>query len=155
MTRRITPLAFLVLALAYGWMASRIELDPWSAAEAFNARTLPFIYAVLLGLLCLPLLVRGMQPQRGDTGADSLDRADWRGWRTAGLIAAAVVGFGLLIPFAGLWPSAFLLLAASLLAAGERRPVVLAGAPAGLAALGWLVIEKLLGVYLDPGIWFD
>ena len=154
MTRRIAPLAFLVLAVAYGWMASRIELDPWSASEAFNARTLPFIYAVLLGLLCLPLLGRGMQVQR-DAGADVPDRADWHGWRTAGLIAAAVVGFGFLIPFAGLWPSAFLLLAASLLAAGERRWLVVLGAPAGLAALGWLVIEKLLGVYLDPGIWFD
>ncbi len=154
MTRRIAPLAFLVVAIAYGWMARRIELDPWSAAEALNARTLPFIYAVLLGLLCLPLLVRGMQVQR-DTSADVSERVDWRGWRTAGLIAAAVVGFGLLIPFAGLWPSAFLLLAASLLAAGERRWPVVLGAPAGLAALGWLVIEKLLGVYLDPGLWFD
>ena len=154
MTRRITPLAFLALAIAYGFMASRIELDPWSAAEALNARTLPFIYAVLLALLCLPLLVRGMQVQRSADG-DSADRADWRGWRTAGLIAAAVVGFGLLIPFAGLWPSAFLLLAASLLAAGERRWPVVLGAPAGLSALGWLVIENLLGVYLDPGIWFD
>lgn len=154
MTRRITPLAFLVLAIAYGWMASRIELDPWSAAEALNARTLPFIYAVLLGLLCLPLLARGMRVKQ-DTGADVADRPDWHGWRTAGLIAGAVIGFGLLIPFAGLWPSAFLLLAASLLAAGERRWPVVLGAPAGLAALGWLVIEKLLGVYLDPGIWFD
>ena len=154
MTRRITPLAFLALAVAYGFMASRIELDAWSAAEALNARTLPFIYAVLLGLLCLPLLVRGMQAQE-DAGSDSPGRADWRGWRTAGLIAAAVVAFGLLIPFAGLWPSAFLLLGASLLAAGEQRWAVLLGAPAGLAALGWLVIEKLLGVYLDPGIWFD
>ena len=154
MTRRITPLAFLVIAIAYGFMASRIELDPWSAAEALNARTLPFIYAVLLGLLCLPLLVRGMQVQR-DASADAPNQLDWRGWRTAGLIAVAVVAFGLLIPFAGLWPSAFLLLAASLLAAGERRWPVVLGAPAGLAALGWLVIEMLLGVYLDPGIWFD
>ncbi len=154
MTRRITPFAFLALAVAYGWMASRIELDPWSAAEALNARTLPFIYAVLLGLLCLPLLARGMQAQ-GDRVADSHGRRDWRGWCTAGLIAAAVVAFGLLIPLAGLWPSTFLLLAASLLATGERRWLVVLGAPAGLAALGWLVVEKLLGVYLDPGIWFD
>ena len=154
MTRRITPLAFLVLAIAYGWMSSRIQLDPWSAAEALNARTLPFIYAVLLGLLCLPLLVGGM-PATRDVGADGHHRVDWRGWRTAGLIAALVVGFGLLIPFAGLWPAAFLLLAASLLATGERRWPVVLGAPAGLAALGWLVIEQLLGVYLDSGIWFD
>lgn len=151
MTRRIAPLAFLALAIAYGWMASRIELDPWSAEEALNARTLPFIYAILLALLCLPLLVRGMQAQ----GEAVQGRLDWRGWRTAGLIAAAVVGFGLLIPFAGLWPSTVLLLAASLLATGERRWLVVLGAPTGLALFGWLVVEKLLGVYLDPGIWFD
>lgn len=151
MTRRITPLAFLALAIAYGWTASRIELDPWSAEEAFNARTLPFIYAVLLALLCLPFLVRGMQAQ----GETAQSRPDWRGWRTAGLIAAAVVGFGLLIPFSGLWPATVLLLAASLLATGERRWLVVLGAPTGLALLGWLVVEKLLGVYLDPGIWFD
>lgn len=148
MTRRIAPLAFLALAIAYGWMASRIELDPWSAEEALNARTLPLTYAALLALLCLPLLLRGMQAQ-----GDILHGGP--GWRTAGLIAAAVVGFGLLIPFAGLWPSTVLLLASSLLAAGERRWLVVFGAPTVLALFGWLVVEKLLGVYLDPGIWFD
>ena len=154
MTRRIAPLAFLALAIAYGVMASRIELDPWSAAEALNARTLPFIYAVLLALLSLPLLVRGMQAQ-GNAAGDAPSRLDWRGWRTAGLIAASVVGFGLLIPFVGLWPSTVLLLVASLLAAGERRWLVVLGAPTALALFGWLVVEKLLGVYLDPGLWFD
>ena len=154
MTRRIAPLAFLAVAIAYGLLASRIELDPWSAAETFNARTLPFLYAVLLGLLCLPLLVRGVSVQ-GEPGDDRERGRDWRGWRTAGLIAIAVVGFGLLIPRVGLWPSTFLLLAASLLAAGERRWPVILGAPAGLALVGWLLVEELLGVYLDPGIWFD
>lgn len=154
MTRRIAPLAFLVLAGAYGWMANRIELDPWSAAEALNARTLPFIYAVLLALLSVPLLVRGMQVQ-GNAAGDPPNPRDWRGWRTAGLIAAAVVGFGLLIPLAGLWPSTVLLLVASLLATGERRWLVVLGAPAALALLGWLLVEKLLGVYLDSGLWFD
>ena len=105
-------------------------------------------------LLCVPLLVRGMQVQ-GNVAGDPPNPRDWRGWRTAGLIAAAVVVFGLLIPFAGLWPSTVLLLVASLLATGERRWLVVLGAPAALALLGWLVVEKLLGVYLDPGLWFD
>ena len=148
MIRRAVPLALLALALGYGWLATRIELDPWSAAQLLNARTLPIAYAVLLGALALAMTIRGVV-QEGVTGSDG------RRWLTLGLIAAAIVAFGVLIPYAGLWPATVVLLACSLLATGERRVWVVLAAPAGVALLGWLLIEVVLGVYIDPGTWFD
>lgn len=146
--RRAAALSLLALAVGYGWLATRIELDPWSASELLNARTLPLAYAVLLGALALAMTVRGVV-REGVAGGDG------RRWLTLGLIAAAIVAFGLLIPHAGLWPSTVLLLACSLLATGERRVWVVLAAPAAVAALGWLLIEVVLGVYIDRGTWFD
>lgn len=145
---RLAPLCLAAVAAIYLWQAFDIPLDPWSAAEAINARTLPLVYGVLLLVISLALVVR--EPSGGELTASSSRR-----WRELGSHAGAIVGFGLLIPWAGLWISLAALLVAGLLIAGERRPWVLGLAPLGTAGLAWLLVGVVLDVYIDPGRWFS
>ena len=151
MTKRLLPLALIGFAAVYLWQASAIALDPWSAEEAINARTLPVIYACCLLILAVALFIR--PPTPGD--APSPPAEGWRRWLTLAAHCGAIVGFGVAIPWAGPWLALAALLLASLLIAGERRWWVLVTAPAVTAAASWLLIVVVLGVYIDPGRWFS
>ena len=146
---RLAPVCLAALAVAYIWQTYAIPLDPWSAAEAISARTLPLVYGVVLLAISLGLAVRPPS-----TRAEVVPTSAAR-WRVLGLHSAAIIGFGVLIPWAGLWLSLGALLAASLFIAGERRPLVLGLAPVATAGMAWLLIAVLLGVYIDPGRWFS
>ena len=76
-------------------------------------------------------------------------------WSVLGAHCVAIVAFGLLIPYAGLWIATAVLLLAGLLIAGERRLAVLAIAPVATAATAWFLIAVVLDIYVDPGVWFD
>jgi len=151
--RIVVPVALAAFAAAYLWQAQAIPLDPWSASEAIHARTLPLAYGALLLVLALALLIRSAWPRRSAETAP--DAGSKRRWLTLAKHSAAIVGFGALIPFAGLGLALAALLLASLRSAGERRPLLLALAPLGTAGLAWLLIAVLLGVYIDPGRWFS
>ena len=152
MTKRLLPLALVGFAAVYLWQASAIVLDPWSAEEAINARTLPVIYACCLLVLALVLLAR---PQAGAKDqAPSPPSTVRRRWLTLAAHCGAILGFGMAIPWAGPWLALAALLLASLAIAGERRWWVLVAAPVATAAASWLLIVVVLGVYIDPGRWF-
>ena len=146
---RLLPTCLAAVAVGYLWHAYTIPLDSWSQAEAINARTLPLIYGAVLLVISLALLAR---PPSADPTAVGVAPARWR---DLAFHAAAIIGFGMLIPWAGLWISSAVLLVASLFIAGERRPPVLLLAPVGTAALAWLLIAVVLNVYIDPGRWFS
>ena len=146
---RLAPICLAAFAVAYLWQTFAIPLDPWSAAEAINARTLPLIYGVVLLAISLGLAARPLTPDAEAT------RIPFGRWRVLALHALAITGFGVLIPWAGLWTSLAALLVAGLLIAGERRPWVLVLAPVATAGLAWLLITVVLDVYIDPGRWFS
>ena len=147
--RRLAPLCLAAVAVAYIWQTYTIPLDPWSRTEAINARTLPFVYAMVLLAISLGLAIR---PPSDSAAAGPTPSGRWR---ALVLHSLAFVGFGVLIPWAGLWLSLAALLVAGLLIAGKRRPLVLGLAPVVTAGLGWLLIAVLLDVYIDPGRWFS
>lgn len=146
---RLAPVCLAAFAVAYIWQTYTIPLDPWSAAEAINARTLPLVYGVVLLAVSLGLVVRPPS-----VGAEAAQTSPGR-WRALVLHSAAIIGFGVLIPWAGLWLALAALLVAGLLIAGERRPLVLGLAPVATAGVAWLLIAVLLDVYIDPGRWFS
>ena len=146
MIRRLAPLGLVVFGLAYLWQALSIPLDPWSAAEAVNARTLPTVYAIVLLLLAGALLARPGAVNAPATGATSARR-----WLTLAAHCAAIVGFGLLIPLFGLWVGIAALLGACLVIAGERRILVLAIAPLAIAGAAWFLLRVVLDIYVAPG----
>ena len=135
--------AFAVAYLVAAWS---IALDPWSAAETVNARALPLVYGFGLLAVSIALLAVTPAPQDVRRGAR---------WSVLGAHCVAIVAFGLLIPYAGLWIATAVLLLAGLLIAGERRLAVLTMAPVATAATAWFLIAVVLDIYVDPGVWFD
>ena len=148
MIRRIAPLGLAAFGLAYLWQALSIPLDPWSAAEAVNARTLPTVYAIVLLLLAAALLAR---PGEVDAYAPAAPKTTARSWLALSAHCAAIVGFGLLIPLFGLWVGIAALLGACLVIAGERRILVLVLAPLATAGAAWFLVRVVLDVYVAPG----
>ena len=159
------------VAVAYLWQAWSIPLDPWSAEEAVNARTLPLVYGfVLLALSVVLAASPSPQPSQSPSpapaqspapSAPSTTAADTRKdsirarWVTLTAHCLAIAAFGVLIHFAGLWVATAALLAVALLIAGERRPIVLVVAPLATAVIAWLLIAVVLDVYISPGVWFS
>lgn len=136
---RALLIGLLVTALAYAAASRFIPMDPWTAAEAVNAQTLPTLYGGLLGIVLLILLARP---------APAVDAPDgYRLLRLAGM-GALVLGFALLTAWIDLWVALGLFLATACLWLGERRWLPVAALAAGVPVLGWLGIELALGVYL-------
>ena len=148
---RLAPICLAAFAVTYLWQTFAIPLDSFSAAEAINARTLPLIYGVALLAISFVLVA---WPSGSQARAEAA-RVPIGRWRVLALHAVAITGFGVLIPWAGLWVSLATLLVSGLFIAGERRPWVLAVAPLATAGLAWLLIGVVLGVYIDPGRWFS
>ena len=161
------PLVIAAVAVAYLWQAWSIPLDPWSAEEAINARTLPFVYGFVLLALSVVLAVSPSPPPTptptptpiptppSTTTPDTPKDSDRPRSVTLAAHCLAIVAFGVLIHFAGLWIATAALLAAALLIAGERRPIVLVVAPLATAAIAWSLIAVVLNVYIGPGVWFS
>ena len=141
MKGRVLPSVLLALGAVYLAFAYRITLDPWSSAEPVNSRTLPIAYGALLILLSAILLVRGMQVNvpRKNLGPFIL-------------ISVSIICFGLLLPWVGVWPALTLLLVSCLLVMEERRWHIVILTPLLTSLGGWLLIEILLGIYVEPGL---
>ena len=162
MIRRLPALALMAFAGIYLWLAAAIPLDPWSAMEAINARTLPFAYGVALLIVAVALLFQGGRgpnnrppaPSGDGEGTGGERAATWRRWRKLAAQCAIIAVFGFVIPVAGPWLALAGLLLASLWAAGERRLRVLLLLPACVAGAAWLLVAVLLDVYVDPGSLF-
>ncbi len=153
--RRLPPLALAAFALAYLWQAITIPLDPWSAADAINARTLPILYAVALLLVAAALAVLPVPADESSPRPRSRASGAAKRWLGLAGHGIAIVVFGVAIPYVGLWIATWALLLASLLIAGERRLLVLALAPAGTAAVAWLLVVGVLDLYIDAGRLFS
>ena len=156
MIGRLPALALVAFAALYLWQTLAIPLDPWSATEAINARTLPFAYGVVLFLVGAALLIRphALPSSGGDQTGSEADAGTSRRWLKLAAQCVIIVGFGVAIPFVGPWVALGALLVASLLAAGERRLPILIFLPIGTAAAAWLIVAVLLDVYVDPGSLF-
>ena len=139
MIYRLLLIGLLLTGVAYTFLASRIPMDPWTAEELINARTLPMVYGVLLSLTLLVLLVRSAVPVTA-VPAGRLIR---------GLgIAVLVLAFVALLGLVNLWIGLGLLLLISAWWLGERRWLPLLSLAISIPLLGFLGIELGLGVYL-------
>ncbi len=69
--------------------------------------------------------------------------------KKAALMFSLAVLYPVGIMLVGLEASTLVILFLELLVCGVRRPILLAGIPAGMAVLFWLVFRRLLDVYFD------
>lgn len=141
--------AFVLLAafLAYGYGVTLIELFPGQETEVFSPRTMPWALAVGGVVLCLLQVFRCLRrngPER--TGFGDFD------WSRAALLCANMIGYGLLFEPLGFLLATALFLGAGFLVLGERRIGLLTVLPLAFSGLFWLIMTRMLGLYLAPGI---
>jgi len=140
MAHRILLGLLALVAVGYVYQATQIAMDPWTAAETVNTRTLPVLYGSLLGGVSILLLLRA--PRSAREAPDG-----YRLLRLAGLLLL-VLAFIVALPHVPLWIALGVLLAALPLWLGERNLWRIAGLALGVPIIGWLGIEVLLGLYL-------
>ena len=145
---RSSALIFLAFSLAYGALAFQIELFPGSEFELFTARTLPIGLAVAGTVVSflMVILSRGT-----DQDKESLAGLNWT--KVLALCALMAV-FGATITRLGFVSATSLFLVGGFLLLGERRWYVVLGFALSVALGFWVILSKLLGIYLEPGLLF-
>lgn len=143
-------LIFLAFFTAYAVFAWQIPLLPFEEMDAVNSASIPKVYAVL-GLIfsLLAVLAQVIKRQyQQDGGWPTLERKSVG--QTAILLVLMWVYTALLEPVGFLLAtSAFL--STGFFIMGERRWRVLLLASVPVAVVFWLIMTKLLGIYLVPG----
>ena len=142
---RIGGLFFLAVSIAYGALAFDIRQMPFGAAEVFTPRTMPFGLA-LLGIAISTAII--LKPAPGDKAAP-LPWASFA-WHRVALLALDMIAYAFLITRVGFMASTTLFLIVGYLILGERRPWMLLVASLPVAIVFWLLLDKLLGIYLGP-----
>lgn len=137
---------FLILALAYGYNAYQIPLQPWSMDEPFTSRTLPIFLSAVGSLVALLMLI--LPDSEATSPKESLSGPGWKGT----LILLVLMSlFGLALTYVGFIVSTTLFLIGGYLTLGERRIKVLLLASLPVAVGLWFLLSKVLGIYLAPG----
>ena len=140
---RISALFFLALSVAYYIGATGIELYPGDEEELINAQTFPKFIGVMGGIFSFLILVL---PAKGQE-----EKIDWAGfdWRRPLILAALMVAYGLTIKWPGFFLATSLFLICGFLLLGERRWWVVLAASIPIAAGFELVLDNLLGIYIE------
>jgi ABC-type Na+ efflux pump permease subunit len=136
---RLLLSALLAISVFYTFLARRIPMDPWTAEELINARTLPTLYGSLLSIILILLLFRST------VTTASIDPG--RLVRGLGLFGL-VFGFVALLGLLNLWLALGILLLTTAWWLGERRWLPMLLLALSIPMLGYLGIELGLGVYL-------
>ncbi len=146
---KVGALFFLVLSIAYGVLAFDIPLTFVGMDEVFTARTLPFALAVAGAVVAFFILVL----PSAKTGGNAAIGAAFHGlnWKQVALLAGLMVFYGLTIRGIGFVLSTSLFLIGGFRVLGERRILVLLLASVPVVIMFWLLMTRVLGVYLDPG----
>ena len=138
MSFRILLVALFGVGVSYLALVGQIELDPWSASDSINSRTLPQIYGVLL---CLAVFALAMG-QRDLVKAPS-PIAKGKITRLVKL-CALISAFIISLPWLNLWVALAALLFGGLLTMGEKRWSVICALSLGLPMTGFVFVERVL-----------
>jgi hypothetical protein len=135
---RLLKLFLLALGAGYLLTAWYIPMDPWTAEELVNARTMPLIYGSLLVFTVLVSWQRttaAVAPEAGGV------------LRMLGVVVLTLA-FLLALQFLNLWFGLAALLAASAFWLGERRLLPIVALAGSVPLIGWMGIELLLNLHL-------
>ncbi len=139
---RVAGIFFALMFLAYGYLATDIQLDFWAEEETFNARTFPYLIAIGG---CLVSIVLAAAPPRTQSIDINLNNPG-----AAGLILL-MLAYSLLLEPMGFPLATAAFLAGALLLLGEKRWWLVGSISLGLTLSIWLIMSGL-GIYLDPGV---
>lgn len=139
---------FLVFSLAYGFYAWQIVPLPIEARDAVTSSTLPKIYAGLGALFSLLALVLSFTEAKSEAKGIGFSRRAMA--RTAALLGLMLL-YALAMEPLGFMVATLAFLLAGYWVMGERRIKVLLLASVPVVVLFWLVMTRLLGIYLVSG----
>ena len=128
---------FLFGAL-YLFFAVQIQLDPWSAADSVNSRTLPMLYG---SALCLAVLALAVTKRPAETGS----HREFRFIKGPLLqLTLLIACFIFSLRCLNLWVALAGLLLCALWAMGERRWWIISAVTLGTPIGGFLLVEIVL-----------
>lgn len=143
-------LIFLAFFTAYAVFAWQIPLLPFEEMDAVNSASIPKVYAVL-GLIFSLLALLAQAIKRQHNSGDGWPQINRKSiGQTAVLLLLMWVYTALLEPI-GFLLATSVFLSAGFFIMGERRWRVLLLASVPVAVVFWLIVTKLLGIYLVPG----
>ncbi len=146
---KVGALFFLAVSIAYGLYAFKIPLTFLSQEETFNARTMPFALSVLGALLCVLIIV--LPPARENEQDHIHHIFSGLDWPRCILFIAIMIVYAFAMTWIGFIIASILFLAAGFYILGERRIKVLLLASIPLVIGIWLLMSKILGMYIAPG----
>lgn len=150
MLERLVALTFLVGAIAYGREAQRIDLLFGAEFSPFNARTFPTALAVAAGVVSFLILIApGAPADEGKHGAGAGNPLAGLAWRPALALGGLLVLYAVAISYAGFFLASALFLGFAMPVLGERRPALVAAVAVGVSLALFLILNTLLGIYLD------
>ncbi|MFW2368479.1 MAG: tripartite tricarboxylate transporter TctB family protein [Desulforhopalus sp.] len=146
---KVGALVMLLFSIAYGLLATNIQLTFLSQQETFTARTMPYALAVMGSLLSLAILVF---PTVDPAGRNSLrEETSGMDWATAIQLVVLMMFFGLTMKWLGFIVASILFLLVGFWILGERRVKLMLFAAIPLVFVLWGIMSVLLGVYIAPG----
>jgi len=149
---KIGALFFLVLSLFYGLMTFAIPLNVMARTAVFTARTVPFALAV--GGIIISLLILVLPSPDADGRNSIIGTIRGFKWKQVALLLALMVFYSLIIKLAGFIVSTILFLIVGFRILGEKRIRILLLASIPFVVAFWFLINRILGVYLEPGSMF-
>jgi putative tricarboxylic transport membrane protein len=148
-SEKMGALLILALSIAYGIYAFKIPLIFLSRGETLNARTMPYALSVAgIVLSLLIIILPSFDKDKAMTVKAALGGLDWR--RT-GWLAGLMIVYSLSMPWIGFVIASIGFMAGGTMILGERNPrtILLASIPLVIAL--WLILTKILGMYIAPG----
>ena len=138
MSFRLLLVVLFGIGAAYLVLVAQIELDPWSAGDTINSRTLPQIYGVMLCLAVLAMALGWQNPQDSASGPAKrkVKRLAW--------LSALICAFIVSLLWLNLWIALACLLAGALWEMGEKRWSVICALSLGIPLAGFVLIEHVL-----------
>jgi putative tricarboxylic transport membrane protein len=146
---KVGALFYLATSISYGLYAFKIPLTLLAQQETFNARTMPFVLSIIGMFLSVMIMVL---PSSEESKQESV-KLIFRGvdWRRAGWIVVLMVVYAFAMTWLGFVIASILFLAGGFHILGERRVKVLLPASIPLVVGIWLLMSKILGMYIAPG----
>ena len=153
MTRdRVSAVILLLFSVGYGWMSTSIQMFAGAEADPFTPQTLPRTLAAMGTLLAIGLFVFGGSGKGGQSFRSAFAGLDWG--KSLQLLVLMVL-FAVAIEWLGFVIASALFLAGGFWVLGIRRWRTIALGSLPLSVGFWLILAKLLDIYLSPGeLWF-
>lgn len=148
---------FLLVSLVYGYASYTYPLLPFERNMAFLPNTMPMVLSVLGIILAIVILLspRAAPDEEGDVLGDiNLSRIrEYKFGQALSLIGAMILYAVALRPL-GFIAATTLFLIGTGWALGERKLPVMIGIAVFSAGVIWLLVQEVLGIFLQPLPWF-